>query len=206
VPDPRHTSQSWGHSQIPQTGHEHWPGAAQPFQPHPFPAQPLQGPGPTSPPNRRKWLHWVGYPLTGLFCLGAGVAIQSSQDAGTGEGQAKPAATATVAGTPDAAPVAEPAVIVPDPTDYEVTAKTTSKQCFGSAGCSVTVQLILGSNARVNGVAAQVTVTVTGDESGPTIKTIDVTEDGQYSVEEVRLSTPSNGTKVKAQITDVSSF
>jgi hypothetical protein len=85
-----------------------------------------------------------------------------------------------------------------------VAARVLSKQCFGSAGCNVDVRLALSlESADAEGVAADVTVKVTGDESGATIETISVDEDGKYEAPELNLSTRSNATKVKATITDV---
>jgi hypothetical protein len=87
--------------------------------------------------------------------------------------------------------------------DYEVTVNTTSKQCFGNAGCAVSIRLTLDASIITQGVAAEVTVTVKGDESGPIIETISIDESGHYSPEEVNLSTRSSATKITAKVTDV---
>ena len=86
--------------------------------------------------------------------------------------------------------------------DYTPTVKVLRKQCFGSAGCNVEVRVTLAAEASVQDIGVEVTVEITGDESGPTVQTVQV-EGGQYTPIEVSLSTKSSKVKVTAKVTDV---
>lgn len=86
-----------------------------------------------------------------------------------------------------------------------LTLKTTSKQCFGSAGCNVSVKPVLGvddPSAIPADATGTVTYTITGDSSGPITGTIDLTG-SSYSADETDLSTDSSGTTVSVKITDI---
>lgn len=113
-----------------------------------------------------------------------------------------PAETVTVA-PPE--PVDSPPTVVSAPSarDYTVTPKILSKQCFGSAGCSVDVRLEVAGNRATDNVAAELTVTVTGDEDGPAIETISLAEDGSYDAPELSLDTRNNSTRITAKVTQV---
>lgn len=93
----------------------------------------------------------------------------------------------------------------PTKADYTIKIKTLSKECFGSAGCNVEARLTVSttSGPATEGVPVELTVSVTGDEDGPQVETIELDEDGQYYAPEVVLSTKSSKTKVKATITAV---
>lgn len=106
-----------------------------------------------------------------------------------------------------------PAVVdtpVPDTFDYNtagltIALKVTSKQCFGSAGCNVTVkpELTVADLASVPDTASgTVTYTITGDDSGPVIGTLTITGT-QYEGSESDLSTSGSGVVPKAKITDI---
>ncbi len=73
----------------------------------------------------------------------------------------------------------EPAsVYVPKKADWKFALKTTSKQCFGSAGCNVEVRVIptyVGTQDLPDYGTTEITYRITGDESGPVIGTITVT-------------------------------
>ena len=101
------------------------------------------------------------------------------------------------------ASAAAAAAAVPSKDDYEISVKTLSKECFGSAGCNVDARLTVSGTPATNGVAVELTVKVTGGEDGAQIETISLDEDGQYSPVEVYLSTRSSKSKVKATITAV---
>jgi hypothetical protein len=152
-----------------------------------------------------KW----GKLLKVLPAIGLAVALLSGC---SGTTAAQPAPTVTVTVTQEVPAPMDASQVIPAPvdaapsigvSDYGVTVKTTRKQCFGSAGCNVTIRLILNTSSKAQGVAAEVTVTVKGDESGPIIETISIDESGQYSPEEVSVSTKSSATKITAKVTDV---
>jgi hypothetical protein len=91
----------------------------------------------------------------------------------------------------------------PTKADYTVKLKTLSRQCFGSAGCSIEARVVLGADARVKKIPVELTVKVTGDESGSITETITTDEDAQYTPPEVSISTASSGIKPKVKIVSV---
>lgn len=102
------------------------------------------------------------------------------------------------------APTTTAAPVPPAPTDYTIALAVTRQQCFGSAGCNVTVRPTL-SVVGVNGLnkAVSITYQIDGDESGPIIQTIDVTADGKYNQREVSMSTTGAEVTPTATITAV---
>jgi hypothetical protein len=96
---------------------------------------------------------------------------------------------------------------MPTVKDFTVSLKTTSKQCFGSAGCSVEVMpdIAYSGLADLNGLSCDVTYEITGDESGTVIETAH--GDGtSVSLIPSSLSTSSNSTEVEAKVSDVSCY
>jgi hypothetical protein len=88
--------------------------------------------------------------------------------------------------------------------------KTTDKQCFGSAGCNVSVRVTpqYQGSGGVDSLPDEGTIDITyrliGDESGAITGTSTVElSDKTVTGEEESLSTRSSGTKVKATVTDV---
>ncbi len=141
---------------------------------------------------------------------------------GSGQ-QAAPAATVTVTETRSAAPA--PTVTVtetataqpteePSPTattftknDFKVDLKTKSKECFGSAGCSIVVEVgltyVAGDPDDIpDDTAGEITYEITGGDDGPVIGTLEF-EGSKYSEEEESVSTSSGSSKLTAKITDV---
>ncbi|MEU3842904.1 hypothetical protein AB0E88_23060 [Streptomyces sp. NPDC028635] len=94
----------------------------------------------------------------------------------------------------------------PTPADFALTLRTTDQQCFGSAGCNITVEPKL-SYTSLTSLDPEKTYSITyeihGDESGPIIETMDLTDQDQLSYQPISLSTSSRSTKVTAEITDV---
>jgi len=92
--------------------------------------------------------------------------------------------------------------------DVKLSLKTTSKQCFGSAGCNVTVQVQAGVAASLQQALPpdgtwDVTYQITGDESGPIIGTFSLYGNGKYDVNEESLSTGSSYTPVRVKVISV---
>lgn len=94
----------------------------------------------------------------------------------------------------------------PTSKDFELTLKTTEKQCFGSAGCNVTVEPKL-SYLSVTSLDPEKTLSITyeihGDESGPVIETMELTDQDRLTYDPVSITTPGRLTKVTTKITDV---
>ncbi|MFD8676769.1 hypothetical protein ACFV1A_27280 [Streptomyces seoulensis] len=122
----------------------------------------------------------------------------------------------TSAASSPAAPVEDPGDVAaeaqesyndsPTSKDFELTLKTTEKQCFGSAGCNITVEPHL-SYLSVTSLDPEKTLSITyevrGDESGPVIETMELTDQDQLTYDPVSITTPGRLTKVTAKITDV---
>lgn len=106
---------------------------------------------------------------------------------------------------PTEEPTEEPATYVPKKSDWKVKVTTRKKQCFGSAGCNVTVKtepVYVGDRALPDTGTIEVFYTLSGDESGPITESFTVTGGKVHYTEEEDLSTKSSGTKVKSKITD----
>jgi hypothetical protein len=141
-----------------------------------------------------------------LIALGAARGASTTATAATSEPTATYVPDEEVSTEAAAMPTTEP---TPGPTlkaaDLELTPKVTEKQCFGSAGCNVTVQVEVGYSgpALDPDDTWEVTYEVTGDEDGPVIGTFELTGD-KYDQDEVSLSTHGSKTKITIKITDVS--
>lgn len=187
----------------------------QPQQPAPSDWQPA--PAPASPPPKRGGL-FTGRPAWAVYGGLAGLVLGSALFAGGQTGttaQPAPAATMTVTATapaataasaPSSAPTTETAGYTPRKSDWKVGVKVTKKQCFGEAGCNVTVAIdpeYVGDQQLPDSGTIDVTYEISGDESGPTVGTFSV-EGGQASYDkETDLSTKSSHTKITAKVTDV---
>lgn len=90
--------------------------------------------------------------------------------------------------------------------DMTLKTKITSKKCFGSAGCNLTVQVIAERKAGVPepdpGDTWLVTYEITGVDDAPVIGSFEIT-DGAYTVNEEALGTKTKDSKVKIKITAV---
>ncbi|MDH6551675.1 hypothetical protein [Streptomyces sp. SAI-041] len=134
------------------------------------------------------------------------VAVRSTNDD-------KPASV-VASSVPDAdvvSPVMEPD---PEPTYLEVDAdsfsielRTTARQCFGSAGCNVTVEpelTFLGSSGDLDPDAVyEITYEIHGDESGPVIQTTELTNQTNLSYRPSLVSTASASTELSVEITNI---
>lgn len=94
------------------------------------------------------------------------------------------------------------------PRNIKIGINTRSQQCFGSAGCNVTVQVdpdYVGTQDASTG-SWEITYEIRGGEDGPIIETMTLT-DGTFSFpEEQNLSTTSSSTKLKAVVTSVAAL
>lgn len=116
-------------------------------------------------------------------------------------------ATATRRPTDRPRPTSTPSYIEPKVSDFSIELVVIEKQCFGSAGCSVTVEPSL-SCQNVNDCQLDPTkeyllvYELTGDEDG--IMTSNITLRGEtYSYYEVRLSTASSSVEIAASVVTV---
>lgn len=174
-------------------------------------------PMPSTPPNEPS--PRTKKPPTNLVIIGSAVAViaavvttgvvvaQSRND------DAKPAATAKTNahaedGVPAEKPDPEPTYITVDADSFTIGLKTTARQCFGSAGCNVTVEphlTLLGDTEAIDPDAVyEITYEIHGDESGPVIETAELSDGTSLNYTPSMISTASSGTQVSAEITDVS--
>lgn len=123
----------------------------------------------------------------------------------------EPTATAGASSAPTAAvdePTPEPPVYADlTPDSFTITLRTTEQQCFGSAGCNVTVEPDLsyvGLGDDIDPDATyEITYEIKGDESGPVIGTAELSERTTLNYTPSSISTASSDTKISVKITDV---
>lgn len=108
---------------------------------------------------------------------------------------------------PAVKPSPTPSYVTLDKSSFEIKLITKERQCFGSAGCNVTVEpdLTLTSDPEDIDPDAmyEITYEVHGDESGTVIETAELTNRTSLSVSQTSISTASSSTKVTAEITAV---
>lgn len=93
----------------------------------------------------------------------------------------------------------------PKPADFVITLKTTTKQCFGSAGCNLTVEPHIGTTGDgsvMDGKVCRFIYDIDGGSDGPQTQTMTL-RGTQYTSFPVFVSTPKSTTELKATITDV---
>jgi hypothetical protein len=104
-------------------------------------------------------------------------------------------------------PEPEPTYAEVDADSFSIKLRTTERQCFGSAGCNVTVEPSLtyeGLEDLDPDAVYEITYEIRGDESGPVIETAELSDETTLSYQPTMISTVSSGTKVSVKITDVS--
>jgi hypothetical protein len=101
----------------------------------------------------------------------------------------------------------EPEFEVPDVADFSIELDVKSKQCFGSAGCNVTVEPELSyaydSEDLDPDATYEITYEISGGEDGEVIDTLDLTNQEDVSFSETMVSTTSSGTELTAEVTSV---
>lgn len=176
--------------------------------PPPQPELPPQQPAPTAK-RRGSNAIIVGAAATIIVAIvGTGIFVVQSRD-----DDSKPAATASSPASEDAETAlaeeadAEPTYGTPDIDDFTMTLRTTERQCFGSAGCNLTVEPSLsyvGPSENLDPDAVyEITYEISGDESGPVIETGELSEGKTLDYTQTMLSTASSSAKVSVKITDI---
>lgn len=136
------------------------------------------------------------------------VVVQATND------DSKPAPATSSAASVQDEDVAEPAAEESErtyaalaPSDFTMELRTTERQCFGSAGCNVTVEPTLSYVGEWNGVdpdaVYSITYEIRGDKSGPVIETAELSDETSLSYTPTSISTVSSSKKVSVEITDV---
>ncbi|MFE6886657.1 hypothetical protein [Streptomyces sp. NPDC057694] len=140
--------------------------------------------------------------------VGTGLYVVQSRD------DSKPAATASSSETPKAEAAAEeeeetgePTFEAPTADDFTMTLKTTKRQCFGSAGCNVTVEPRLTYDGIAEALdpdaVYEITYEISGDASGTVTETAELSDQTSLNYTPSLISTASASTKVSVEITDV---
>nr|WP_011116946.1 hypothetical protein [Streptomyces violaceoruber]AAO50191.1 hypothetical protein [Streptomyces violaceoruber] len=145
--------------------------------------------------------------------VGTGVVVVQAVN----DGDDKPAAAATKSSAPaedpattvadEPEPDPEPTFTTPTADDFTIELRTTSRQCFGSAGCNITVEPQLSytgfSDDLDPDAVYQITYEIKGDDSGPILKTAELSDQTTLNYTPTSLSTKSSGTKLSVKITDI---
>jgi len=101
----------------------------------------------------------------------------------------------------------DPTYSTPTPDDFTISLRTTDRQCFGSAGCNVTVEpklSYIGFTEDLDPNAVyEITYEIRGDQSGPVIATAELSNQTTLNFTPTLISTPSSSTKITVKITDV---
>ncbi|GAB2967485.1 hypothetical protein GCM10023080_032650 [Streptomyces pseudoechinosporeus] len=136
------------------------------------------------------------------------VVVQSTND------DSKPATATAASSVPDEdvataaeEPDLEPVYGEVDAGSFTIELRTTERQCFGSAGCNVTVEpelTFLGVTEDLDPDAVyEITYEIRGDESGPVIETAELTDRTSLNYTKSLINTASASKKVSVKITDV---
>jgi hypothetical protein len=180
------------------------PTPQQPDFPPPFPPEPPQ------PPRSRTNAIIIGSAAAVIAAVVAtGIVVVQSNDE-----DSNPASTAT--SNVPFEDVATAAAEEPDPgstynelaaDSFTIKLRTTDRQCFGSAGCNMTVEprlSYLGLTEDIDPDAVyEITYEIRGGESGPVIETAELSDRTSLNFTPTVLSTASASSKISVKITDV---
>ncbi|MEU8983551.1 hypothetical protein [Streptomyces sp. NPDC048309] len=138
--------------------------------------------------------------------VATGVVVVQSRDDTSRPGTAAESSTPGTDAVADAADP-EPTYTDIDANSFTIELRTTKRQCFGSAGCNVTVEpdlTYLGDTEGIDPDAMyEITYEIHGDEAGPVIETAELSDRTTLNFTPSLISTASAGTKVSVEITDV---
>ena len=172
------------------------------------------GPPPTPQPSKQRRQFTITKIAVGvaagiaLFIVGIIVVVAIAIGGNSTSGKQTTIATPTTTGaaSPAATPITDPPTVQPKPSDFELTVKTLSKQCFGDAGCNITfrVEVAYGGPTLDPSTTWEVTYEIRGPEDGTQVNTLEVTGDQSSVDQEEIASTKSASVKLKAVVTDVS--
>ncbi|WP_030349092.1 hypothetical protein [Streptomyces sp. NRRL S-1022] len=173
----------------------------------PTPPLPAFPPPPPAPKKSRTNLVIIGSAAAVIAAVVATgiVVVQSGHDGSKPAATAKASAPAEEA-TPASAEESEQTYATVDADSFDIELRTTKRQCFGSAGCNLTVEpkmTFLGDSGSIDPDAVyEITYTIRGDESGPVIQTAELSNQTSLNYTPSLIQTASAGTKVSVSITD----
>jgi hypothetical protein len=187
------------------------PPPASPPAPTPPPPPAYPPPEVPTPPSRHRTRALVigsaAAVIAAIVTTGA-VVVRSTNDDDKPAGVAASSAPDADAVGPVMEPDPEPTYAEVDADSFSIDLRTTARQCFGSAGCNVTVQpelTYLGSSGDLDPDAVyEITYEIHGDESGPVIQTAELTNQTSLSYRPSLISTASaSSTELSVEITDI---
>ncbi|NUK48834.1 hypothetical protein HRW14_00620 [Streptomyces lunaelactis] len=175
-----------------------------------LPPMPETSPKAPKPSGRNAFLKGltVGVLTSALVSTGLFLAMDD-EEGSKSPAKAASGATATAVGVADK-PTEEPMEEIynkaPVREEFSLDLKTKSKQCFGSAGCNVTVEpnlSYLGPLPLDPDKTYSITYEVRGGEDGAIIQTMELTNQTSLSYHPVVMSTATSGAKLTAEVTDI---
>ncbi|MEU3285089.1 hypothetical protein [Streptomyces longwoodensis] len=181
-----------------------------PPQPPSYPEQPGEAPAAVASAERKRLSNRVVIGAAAAVIaavIGTGILVVQAVDNDDKPTASSPTASITAEPITDE-PAMEPTYYVDLHADsFTITLRTTRKQCFGSAGCNVTVEpslAYLGDSENIDPDATyDITYEIEGDESRPVIGTAQLSDRTTLNYTPSLITTASRGTKVSVRITDI---
>jgi hypothetical protein len=144
--------------------------------------------------------------LVGLLCafIGLGALVGDDEPKTRAESAAAATGATPIAAVPELAETPTPLGYKPKPSDFKLTAKITDKECFGSAGCSVSFRV----DVEYSGLPLGESVTwliiyeINGVEDAPEVGSLEMTGTQALGQEE-DVSTTSSKSKIALKVTSV---
>ncbi len=180
------------------------------MQPAPPPAETTAQP----PARKRSGLTVALAVIAALVLAGVAVAVTLAMTGGGSKPAAKPPSAWDLEQAQRSAAARE---VLPDPapategpelraSDVKLSLKTIDKECFGSAGCNLQVQ-VQAKHAGGYGTFKSpdtwlVTYEITGGEDGPVIGSFEIS-DSSYDMNTESVSTRSSKVKLSVKVVDV---
>lgn len=155
------------------------------------------------PKKSKTWL-WVLLAVVGTvlgLCLVGALVVGGSSSGDKSVRNSVPSVS-TSAAIDETAPVTESTSV--KLSDFKLTLKVSDKQCFGSAGCSATVDVRVGTALSDQQLAGtyELTYVITGVEDSPVIGTLEIT-DGDYYSDTRFVDLKSSKSKVVIKATEL---
>ncbi|MFI5875619.1 hypothetical protein ACIBAH_24775 [Streptomyces sp. NPDC051445] len=172
---------------------------------------PLPPVPPAAPKKSRTNAIIIGSAATVIAAVVAtGIIVGQSGDDDTRPAASGPSlygSEGTAAAVTDPETATETAYAALTPADFTMELRTTKRQCFGSAGCNVTVEPTLSYVGAYKGIdpdaVYSITYEIRGDQSGPVIETAELSDETSLSYTPSLISTATASKKVSVKITDV---
>ncbi|MFG2267350.1 hypothetical protein [Streptomyces sp. NPDC048720] len=171
-----------------------------------FPPPPPEQPAPAPAQKSRTNAVIIGSAAAVIAAVVATgvIVVKSNGDDSKPAAAAKSSAPAKAA----AAEETEPTYTDIDADSFTIELRTTKRQCFGSAGCNLTVEpklsMMIDSSSDDPDAVYEITYEIHGDESGPVIETAELSDQTNLNYTPSLIQTASSGTTVSVKITDIS--